>query len=118
MLLLLIVWILYINGLLTMLKVKKLSLLCVCLSTFAIGLSAKTIVLYHTSDTHGFFYPENGQGGVAALAAVVRQEKLPHLLLDSGDFANGTIETKNSRRPWGMMRLRSAITNLILRTPA
>lgn len=75
---------------------KKLSLLLAFLLT-PLFLPAKTIVLYHTSDTHGFFYPQQGQGGFAALAAVVKQEKLPHLLLDSGDFANGTVETKNSR---------------------
>ena len=74
---------------------KRILLLLVCF--FAVELSAKTTVLYHTSDTHGFFYPENGVGGFAALAAVVKQEKQPHLLLDSGDFANGTIETKNSK---------------------
>ena len=58
---------------------------------------AKTIVLYHTSDTHGFFYPENGQGGAAALAAVLDKETEPYLLLDGGDFAEGTVETQRSK---------------------
>lgn len=75
---------------------KKHFTLVVCLFA-AVLLQAKTVVLYHTSDTHGFFYPKNGQGGFAALAGVVNHEKYPHLLLDSGDFANGTVETKNSK---------------------
>lgn len=62
-----------------------------------LALAAKTTVIYHTSDTHGFYYPKNGQGGFAALKAVLNREKLPYLLLDSGDFANGTVEAKNSK---------------------
>ena len=60
-------------------------------------LSAKTTVLYHTSDVHGFFYPREGRGGFAALKAVLNGEKRPFLLLDSGDFANGTAETRSSK---------------------
>ncbi len=75
---------------------KKTVLLAVCLLA-VVMLQAKTVVLYHTSDTHGFFYPKNGQGGFAGLASVVNHEKHPHLLLDSGDFANGTVETKISK---------------------
>ncbi len=75
---------------------KKYFIVVACLF-IAVLLQAKTVVLYHTSDTHGFFYPQNGQGGFATLANVIKQEKLPHLLLDSGDFANGTVETKNSK---------------------
>ena len=60
-------------------------------------LEGKTIVLYHTSDAHGFFYPQKGVGGYAALSALVKQEKKPYLLLDSGDFANGTAETKKTK---------------------
>ena len=61
------------------------------------ALSAKDTVIYHTSDTHGFFYPQKGQGGFAALAAVLKSGPKNYLLLDSGDFANGTVETKNSK---------------------
>lgn len=75
---------------------KKLLFILVALYAAA-GLFAKTTVLYHTSDTHGFFYPKNGQGGFATLAAVVNQEKKPYLLLDAGDFAEGTMETKTSK---------------------
>ena len=75
---------------------KKLSLLAIVLFT-PLLLLAKTTVVYHTSDTHGFFFPRNGQGGFAALAAVLKKGPQPYLLLDSGDFANGTVETRNSK---------------------
>ncbi len=75
---------------------KKIFLSAVFLFAAA-GLFAKTTVIYHTSDTHGFYYPRNGQGGFAALANVLKNEPLPYLLLDSGDFSNGTAEAKNSK---------------------
>lgn len=75
---------------------KKLLLLLGCLF-FGLVLQAKTVTLYHTGDTHGFFYPQNGTGGAAALAAVLAREKAPYLLLDSGDFAEGTVETQRSQ---------------------
>lgn len=58
---------------------------------------AKTVVLYHTSDTHGFFYPRAGQGGAAALASVLNKGPKNYLLLDGGDFAEGTVETQCSK---------------------
>lgn len=75
---------------------KKLFLFLI-LAGLSCSAFAKTIVLYHTSDTHGFYYPKNNRGGFAALSALVQKEKYPYLLLDSGDFANGTIEAKNSK---------------------
>lgn len=75
---------------------KKLFLFLLLVFASA-GLFAKTAVVYHTSDTHGFFYPRQGQGGFAALAAVLDRETAPYLLLDGGDFAEGTVEVKNSR---------------------
>lgn len=74
---------------------KKLLLILVLL--FPLVVSAKTLVIFHTSDTHGFFYPQNKIGGFAALKSVINHEKKPFLLLDSGDFANGTAEAKFSR---------------------
>lgn len=62
-----------------------------------LALFAKTTVLYHTSDTHGFYYPKDGQGGFAALASYIKQGPKNYLLLDSGDFSNGTVEAKNSK---------------------
>ncbi len=75
---------------------KKLFLLSVFLFA-ATALLAKTTIIYHTSDTHGFYYPKKGQGGFAALASVVKKGPQPYLLLDSGDFSNGTAEAKNSK---------------------
>lgn len=75
---------------------KKLLLLAALIFAAA-GLFAKTTVIYHTSDTHGFFYPREGQGGFAALANVLKSGPQPYLLLDSGDFAEGTMETKTSK---------------------
>ncbi len=75
---------------------KKWIWLAVCLFAFGPGW-AKTVTLYHASDTHGFFYPQKGQGGAAALAAVLKNGPKPYLLLDSGDFAEGTVETQRSR---------------------
>lgn len=75
----------------------KKSFLLVVLFAAAVGLFAKTTTIYHTSDTHGFYYPKGGQGGFAAVASVVKNGPQPYLLLDSGDFSNGTIEAKKSK---------------------
>ncbi|MBI2069314.1 MAG: bifunctional metallophosphatase/5'-nucleotidase [Elusimicrobia bacterium] len=67
----------------------------ICL--FSSGVFAdQTLVIYHTNDIHGYisareatFHKENPKrliGGFAALAAVVKKEKHPRLLLDSGDL--------------------------------
>lgn len=68
-------------------------------------LTAKTTTLYHTSDVHGFFYPRDGQGGFAALAAVMEKGPQNYLLLDSGDFSNGTVETRNSKGIKGILMM-------------
>jgi len=66
-------------------------------------LFAKQVVIFHTSDTHGFFYPEldrssgRMQGGFATVQNVVKAESLPHMLLDSGDYSNGTAEVKDTK---------------------
>ncbi len=75
---------------------KKLSLLSVVLLTPFL-LLAKTTTVYHTSDTHGFFFPRHGVGGFAALESVLKKGPQPYLLLDSGDFSNGTVETSRSK---------------------
>ncbi len=75
---------------------KKL-LLVFYILFFALNLSAKKIVIYHTSDTHGAFYPQNGIGGFAALKALVDKEPLPFILLDSGDFGEGYLEATRSK---------------------
>lgn len=60
------------------------------------------LVIYHTSDIHGYILPHAAKwykadpkrqiGGFVALAAVLEQEKQPYLLLDSGDFFQGAPE--------------------------
>ena len=75
----------------------KKSLLLIVLFLSAVGLFAKTKVIYHTSDIHGFYYPKAGQGGVAVLAELLDEEDEDYLLLDSGDFSNGTAEAKRSQ---------------------
>ena len=81
---------------------KKLSVLFLVFA-LSVVVQAKDTVIYHTSDTHGFYYaqkdPATGQlrGGFAALAAVLKKGPKNYLLLDSGDLANGTVEAKNSK---------------------
>jgi 2',3'-cyclic-nucleotide 2'-phosphodiesterase (5'-nucleotidase family) len=79
---------------------KKISLLFGFILAVQL-LCAKTIVIYHTGDTHGYYFPRviagREQGGSAALSAVLNTEQTPYLLLDSGDFASGTAEAKNSK---------------------
>ena len=75
---------------------KKLFLLLI-LSFSAAGLFAATTVIYHTSDMHGFYYPKAGVGGAAVLAELIDEGPEDYLLLDSGDFSNGTAEAKNSK---------------------
>ncbi|HOX23257.1 MAG TPA: metallophosphoesterase, partial [Elusimicrobiales bacterium] len=60
----------------------------------------KNIVVYHTTDIHGSLVPHRVEGssfametgGLAAYAACVKKEKQPVLLLDSGDWFQGTPE--------------------------
>lgn len=76
----------------------KKTLLLLAALLLPLALFAKTTTLYHTSDVHGFFYPQkNGVGGFAALENVIKHGPKNYLLLDSGDFANGTVETRNSK---------------------
>ena len=61
-----------------------------------------TISVYHTSDAHGWYYSrpakwdkENSTrtiGGFPALSALVKADKNPYILLDSGDTFQGTPE--------------------------
>ena len=80
---------------------KKLivsALLSLCLSPAW----SLTISVYHTSDVHGWYSArpaawdkENSTraiGGFPALAALVKADKNPHILLDSGDTSQGTPE--------------------------
>ncbi len=65
-------------------------------------LFAKEIAVYHTSDTHGFYFPRkvaSGKtvGGFALVKGYINQFDTPYLLLDSGDFTSGTLEAKESK---------------------
>jgi len=72
--------------------------LLLLLSVFCL---AETLTVYHTSDTHGFYFPRliDGKniGGFAALAKLVSLETNPYLLLDSGDYTSGTAEAKETK---------------------
>src|SRR4051812_46495653 len=48
------------------------------------------VVIMHTNDIHGHILPENGVGGLAVIAAIVKQQH-PDILLDAGDMFTGTI---------------------------
>jgi 5'-nucleotidase/UDP-sugar diphosphatase len=71
------------------------------------GLLAQTVVIYHTSDIHGWYgsrrvtEPGGGVarliGGYAALSALVKKEERPYVLLDSGDLYQGTPEGNFSK---------------------
>src|SRR5512143_1468418 len=70
------------------------------------GLLAQTVVIYHTSDVHGWYTarrvsgPGNTSrqvGGYAALSALVKKEAHPYILLDSGDLYQGTPEGNFSK---------------------
>ncbi len=80
---------------------KKASLFFVFLA-LPLLLCAKEIAIYHTSDTHGFYFPRkmaNGKkvGGFAFVKGYINQFDTPYLLLDSGDFTSGTLEAKDSK---------------------
>ncbi|HAH32648.1 MAG TPA: hypothetical protein DCL44_10090 [Elusimicrobia bacterium] len=81
---------------------KNTTILTFCLLLSAGILNAKTISVYHTSDVHGWYSArpakwdkENSTriiGGFAALSSLLKNEKNPYLLLDSGDMFQGTPE--------------------------
>lgn len=62
----------------------------------------RELVIFHTSDIHGYILPHPAKwykadptrriGGFAALASQLEKEKSPYLLLDSGDFFQGAPE--------------------------
>lgn len=78
------------------------ALLSAALLLCAAGAYAAKVAVYHTSDVHGWYSArpalwdrENSTrtiGGFPALAALLAKEKLPYLLLDSGDMFQGTPE--------------------------
>jgi 5'-nucleotidase len=63
----------------------------VLLAAIALAAPAQThVVLMHTNDIHGHVFPEDGAGGLAVIAAIVKQQH-PDILLDAGDMFTGTL---------------------------
>lgn len=79
---------------------KKIS--AILLIGIIINLNSKEISIYHTSDVHGMYssLPANWDkanstrtiGGFAALYSVIKNDKNPYIILDSGDMFQGTPE--------------------------
>jgi len=70
-----------------------LTLILTTLLLAALSLAGATqthVVLMHTNDIHGHVLPENGAGGLAVIAAIVKQQH-PDILLDAGDMFAGTL---------------------------
>ncbi|MDR0646642.1 MAG: 5'-nucleotidase C-terminal domain-containing protein [Elusimicrobiota bacterium] len=70
------------------------------------SLNAKDVVIYHTSDTHGYYFAEPDakgrmSGGFAALASFIKKDKArhkaPYFLFDGGDFMQGNSEANDSK---------------------
>lgn len=51
------------------------------------------VVIVYTNDLHGNILPRKGEGGMAALAAFLKKLPDDTLLLDAGDFFQGTPES-------------------------
>ncbi len=82
---------------------------CLCSLFFSplVGAEPLRIAVWHTNDIHGWIAPRPAVttaaapgrlvGGAAALARVYRQEPLPKILLDGGDWFQGTPEGTMTR---------------------
>ncbi len=81
---------------------KRLAILLSVFCALTADLAARTVSVYHTSDVHGWYSSKPAKwdkdnstrviGGFAALSSLLKQEKNPYLLLDSGDMFQGTPE--------------------------
>ncbi|MBI4349458.1 MAG: bifunctional metallophosphatase/5'-nucleotidase [Elusimicrobia bacterium] len=77
-------------------------LLALLLAAASAGAETVKIAVYHTNDVHGWIHPKPATwyakdpkrpiGGFAAAARVLQGETLPKLLLDGGDWFQGTPE--------------------------
>lgn len=72
------------------------ALLCFFLAAGSAAAANIRLTVYHTNDIHGWSMPhtQDGRllGGMAAAAAVIKKAKGPRLLLDEGDWFQGTPE--------------------------
>jgi len=83
-------------------SMKKTSIFLSLFIAIAVGAQAATVAVYHTSDVHGWYSarpaawdndnPTRLIGGFPALAALLKKETTPYILLDSGDMFQGTPE--------------------------
>ena len=83
-------------------KLFKLASLLPAMILLALSAQGKDVIIYHTSDTHGHYFSrpdENGIpfGGFARLESFLQQSEHPFILLDSGDFSNGSEEANSSK---------------------
>ena len=91
----------------------KKSSLCLALVLFAFGSYAKDIAIYHTSDMHGHYFSRPDEtgipfGGFARLETFLQQSEHPFILLDSGDFSNGSYEANTSKGAYSIYLMNNA----------
>ena len=71
-----------------------LGLACGFLAAFPLAAEIRSLTILHTNDLHARLTPlENGRGGFAVLAALIRQQRehcTDCILLNAGDLAQGT----------------------------
>lgn len=97
-------------------KIQKITIAVLFLLLAALGLNAKEIALYHTSDIHGYYFShddkeKNKIGGFAALETLLEQEQTPFILIDSGDFSSGNKEANFSNGRYSINLLNNAGKN-------
>ena len=97
-------------------KIQKTLAAVFFLLLASIGLNAKEIALYHTSDIHGYYFAhddkqKNKIGGFASLETLLEQETIPFILVDSGDFSSGNKEANFSNGRYSINLLNKAGKN-------
>ena len=82
---------------------KKNLIIALIVTLFSsINLNAEIISVYNTTDIHGWYFsraarwnkenPKREIGGFSALSALLKKEKNPYIIIDSGDMFQGTPE--------------------------
>ena len=81
---------------------KKTYLSIILISIISIFAYGEKISVYHTSDVHGMYSSRQAKwdkenstrtiGGFAALKSLIKKDKNPYIILDSGDMFQGTPE--------------------------
>lgn len=94
-------------------KLPKLVSLSLAAILFSVTGYAKDIIIYHTSDTHGHYFSrpdDNGTdfGGFARLESFLQKSEHPFILLDSGDFSNGSHEANSSKGAYSIYLMNNA----------